>query len=377
MVLLLSRKIIFVHLLNDRSGSPRVLSSAIATLVRKGDGSRLFVGSDGSGFLDKSDIITTRYWYRRTPYRPLTLVTYMASQFSLLTRLFRACDIDRDAVVYVNTLLPFGAALYGWMTGRPVVYHLHEVSVSPSPIRWFLTAVARRTARGLIYVSDFHRSCLPIHGVPARTVHNALDEAFFARASASTFSHRRDGHFCVLMLASLRDYKGVPEFLALADRLAVRRDLRFELVLNDEEAAIRRYFGATRVPSNLTIHPRTDDPAAFYAQASLVLNLSRPDQWVETFGLTLLEAMAFGVPVIAPPVGGPAELVSNGREGFLIDCRNGGELAEKVLQLADDEGLCVELSVGARRRAARFSPAAFAQALRDALDDHIAQKKPA
>ena len=130
-----SRMIVFVHLLNDRSGSPRVLSSVVTALGRGGDRLRLFVGSDGSGCLDEAGIETTRYWYRRMPYRLLTLITYMGSQLSLLTLLFRSRDIDRKALIYVNTLLPFGAALYGWMTRRPVIYHLHEVSVSPAPLR--------------------------------------------------------------------------------------------------------------------------------------------------------------------------------------------------------------------------------------------------
>lgn len=359
--------IVFVHLLNDRSGSPHVLSLAIAALARKGDEMRLFVGSDGSGILDEADIETARYWYRRTPYRLLTLATYLTSQLSLLVRLFRN-DIDRDAVIYVNTLLPFGAALYGWMTGRPVVYHLHEVSVSPAPLRWFLTVIARATAQRLIYVSDFHHGCLPIAGVPSRVVHNSLDESFLARASVSAYRHRRDGRFNVLMLASLRDYKGVPELLALAVRMAGHSDICFDLVVNDDEAAILHYFGSTALPSNLTVHPRTDDTAAHYARASLVLNLSRPDQCVETFGLTLLEAMAFGVPVIAPPVGGPVELVRDGQDGFLIDSRDGKALAAKVQELAEDEATCLRLSTSARSRASAFSPAAFEQALRDVLD---------
>ena len=366
--------IVFAHLLNDRSGSPRVLTSAIAALARSGDRSLLFVGSDGSGCLDETAIATTRYWYRRTPYRLLTLATYLISQLCLLMRLFRTREIDRDAVIYVNTLLPFGAALYGWMTGRPVVYHLHEVSVSPAPFRWFLTAIARRTAQHLIYVSNFHRGCLPIRGVQSRIVHNALDKSFLARAGASDYSHRRDGRFNVLMLASLRDYKGVPELMALAERLASRADIHFDLVVNDDEASIQRYFGSTTLSSNLIVHPRTDDPAAHYAKASLVLNLSRPDQCVETFGLTLLEAMAYSVPVIAPPVGGPVELVDDGSEGYLIDSRNGDLLAEIVLQLADDEPLCLRLSVAARSRAARFSSAAFTQALREVLALQHAKK---
>lgn len=368
--------IVFVHLLNDRSGSPRVLCSAIAALRQEHERLRLFVGSDGSGCLNEAGIKTTRYWYWRTPYRFLTLATYLSSQIALMVRLIHERDIDRDALIYVNTLLPFGAALYGWMTGRRVVYHLHEVSVSPAPLKWFLSSIARRTACGLIYVSDFHRDCLPIADVPARTVHNALDEDFLVKAKRCLYSHRRDGNFRVLMLASLRDYKGVPEFLALADRLAERLYVSFDLVLNDDEPTIQRYFANKIVSPHVRIHPRTNDPATHYSQASLVLNLSRPDQCVETFGLTLLEAMAYGVPVIAPPVGGPVELVRDGQEGFLIDCRNADDLANKVLQLAEDECLCLTLSEAARQRAAYFSPSAFAQALREALDIPFTEKNP-
>ena len=366
--------IVYCHLLNDRSGSPRVLLNAIASLASPGDGSQLFVGSGGSGCLDESGIKITRYWYRRTPYRLLTLFTYLFSQVSLIVRLLRSRDIDRHALIYINTLLPFGAALYGRMTGRPVVYHLHEVSVSPAPLRWFLTTIASHTARRLIYVSDFHRGCLPISGVPASTVHNALDEEFLSRAGTSRYQHRWDGCFDVLMLASLRDYKGVPEFLALASRLSSRSDICFDLVVNDEEVAIRRYFSTITLPSNVAVHPRTNDTGAFYERANLVLNLSRPDQWVETFGLTLLEAMAFGIPVIAPPVGGPLELVSDGCEGFLIDSRNSDEVADKVLQLADDEPLCLNLSTAARNKSAHFSPVVFTQNLREALELKISEK---
>jgi glycosyltransferase involved in cell wall biosynthesis len=172
------------------------------------------------------------------------------------------------------------------------------------------------------------------------------------------------------MLASLRDYKGVPELMRLAGRFSARADLTFHLVLNDDETAVRRYFSATAAPANVAVHPRTSDTAAHYARASLVLNLSRPDLWIETFGLTILEAMAFGVPVIAPPVGGPLELISDGFDGFLIDSRDGNAVAEKVQSLADDEGLCQRLSVAARLRSARFSREAFAASIGKVLDQY-------
>lgn len=344
-----------------------MLSLVISALKLSHNESRLFLGSDGSGCLDEIDIMTTRYWYKRTHYRLLTLFTYLASQVFLLLALFRSVDIPRNTIIYVNTLLPFGAALYGWLTGRAVVYHLHEVSISPTPLRWFLTAIARCTAKRLIYVSHFHRNCLPIRGVKSRVVYNTLDESFFAKAGSINYAHRRNGRFSVLMISSLRDYKGVRELVTLSERLIGCVDIHIDLVVNDDTATIQRYFVTSALPSNLTIYSRTDNPAEHYAKASLVLNLTRTDQWLETFGLTLLEAMAFGVPVIAPPVGGSVELVEDGREGYLIDSRNSDMLAAAVLKLANEESLCLRMSAAARSKAAHFSPTAFAQELREVL----------
>ena len=359
--------IVFCHLLNDNSGSPRMLSAVIPLLARPGDRSLLFLGSDGTGCLSDGPVPTVRYWYRRTPFRLITLATYIASQVTLFFRLLASRSIDRDAVIYINTALPFGAALFGWLTGRRVVYHLHEVSISPAPFRWLLVGVARFTATRLLYVSDFHRQCLPIGRIPSRTVHNSVDVGIRLRADGHGYRHRPGGVFRVLMLATLRDYKGVPEFLDLARRLAGHPDIYFDLVANDKASDVARYFVDHDLPQQMTVHPRTADPSDHYEKASLVLNLSRPDQCVETFGLTLIEAMAFGVPVLAPPVGGPKELVEDGVQGYRIDSRDGDRLAQRVLALAGDEALCLRLSAACRERAARFSPEAFDRSLREAL----------
>lgn len=358
--------IVLAHLLNDSSGSPRVLGSAIVAL-RPCFRSRLYIGSDGDGLLSRSGIPIERYWYRRTSYRPLTLITYLLSQVFLLLKLLGDRNIDKGAVVYVNTLLPFGAAIYGCLTRRKIVYHVHEISISPAPLRWWLVGIARLTSSLNIYVSEAHRSELPIHGVPNRRVYNALDAGFAERARRAGYAPRRDGWFTVLMVASLRNYKGVPELLALCESLAERTDIRFELVVNDEQPAIDRYFRGRGRPRNLRVHPRVADVVPFYERASALLNLSRVDQWVETFGLTILEAMAFGVPAIVPPVGGPTELVDDGVEGYRVDSRDIPQLAQRVAALADDPALCERLSAAARARAALFSEEAFARSIREAL----------
>lgn len=369
--------IVFAHLLNDRSGSPRVLKDAIEALTKDGRRAMLYVGTDGEGVLSGCSVPTKKYWYRRTGNRFATLFTYFFSQIDLFLKLFLNRDIERDALIYVNTLLPFGAALYGWASGRKVIYHIHEISVTPAPLRWLLVGLAKLTSRLNIYVSDAHLRELPISGVPALRVYNALNFGFAASAAASVYQQRREDTFVVLMIASLRDYKGVPEYVELADMLSERKDVRFVLVVNDGDESIRRYFSGRRLPANLEVHGRTEDPAQFYAMASAVLNLSRSDQCVETFGLTILEAMAFGIPVIVPPVGGPAELVSDGVEGYQIDSRHIDRLAEKIRQLADSPALCQRISSAAREKASLFSHDVFAQNLCAAIETGIAESSRA
>lgn len=368
--------IVFAHLLNDYSGSPRILSLAIKSLRSRAGHSeamQLFVGSGHDGCLNSAGIPIYRYWYKRGRSRLVTLVNYLASQCLLFLKLAASRRVDRDAIVYVNTLLPFGAALYGWITRRVVIYHVHEISITPRPLRWFLVTIARLTSSLNIYVSRAHSEALVIRGVPFKIVYNALDESMARKGTSTVYEPRRDGLFNVLMVSSLRDYKGVPELIRLCERLSAREDIRFHLLVSEDTEGIERYFKSVRIPKNLTVHPCVPDPSPFYEKASLVLNLSRPDLWVETFGLTILEALTFGVPAIVPPVGGPSELVRDGIEGFLVDSRDGGALETSVLKLANDESLCRRMSFACRERADGFSEQAFGTQLCEVLREAAAR----
>lgn len=59
----------------------------------------------------------------------------------------------------------------------------------------------------------------------------------------------------------------------------------------------------------------------------------------ETFGQTLQEAAASGVPVVAPAAGGPLDLVEHGVTGFLAEPGNGTAITEAVARLAADPAL--------------------------------------
>ncbi|WP_405946703.1 glycosyltransferase family 1 protein [Streptomyces prunicolor] len=68
----------------------------------------------------------------------------------------------------------------------------------------------------------------------------------------------------------------------------------------------------------------------------------------ETFCQTVQEAMASGVPVVAPAAGGPLDLVAHGRTGFLFPPRDEAAVTDAVRTLAADPALRAEYGSAAR-----------------------------
>lgn len=70
----------------------------------------------------------------------------------------------------------------------------------------------------------------------------------------------------------------------------------------------------------------------------------------ETFGQTIQEAHAAGVPVIAPRAGGPIHLIDSGIDGFLFDTNSRSEPAELVRRMMDNDGERYRMGEAGRRR---------------------------
>ena len=93
-------------------------------------------------------------------------------------------------------------------------------------------------------------------------------------------------------------------------------------------------------------HHATDLLRNYYSAADVFV--STP--WYEPYGLTPLEAMACGTPVICSAVGGMQFTVADGSTGFLVTPEMPDELARRLNQILLDPNLQQTFSANARRR---------------------------
>src|ERR1019366_3208155 len=97
--------------------------------------------------------------------------------------------------------------------------------------------------------------------------------------------------------------------------------------------------------------------------------------WEEPFGRALIEAMALGVPVIATNVGGPPEIIEDGREGYLLPPREPRAWALAISRLAQDPQLAQRMGRAGRRRVeAAFTVGHHVAAMVDVYERALARR---
>ncbi|SOD88184.1 glycosyltransferase family 1 protein [Streptomyces sp. Ag109_G2-15] len=95
----------------------------------------------------------------------------------------------------------------------------------------------------------------------------------------------------------------------------------------------------------------------------------------ETFCQTVQEAMASGVPVVAPAAGGPLDLVAHGRTGLLVPPRDADAVTEAVRTLAADPGLLAAYGAAGRAMVEGRTWAAVGDQLIAHYEDVLAARK--
>jgi glycosyltransferase involved in cell wall biosynthesis len=195
---------------------------------------------------------------------------------------------------------------------------------------------------GLVSISDAQRAPLP-HANWLATVYNGIDLAHFTLRD-------RPGDY-LAFLGRISPEKGPDRAIEIAE--AVGMPLRIAAKV---DSADRDYF--TNVISPLLKRRHVEylgeidevQKNEFLGNAYACLF---PIDWPEPFGISMVEAMACGTPVIATRRGSVPEVVMDGETGFI--CRTAGEMIEAVRRVPHLDRRACRKWVAARFTAARMT----------------------
>lgn len=154
--------------------------------------------------------------------------------------------------------------------------------------------------------------------------------------------------------ALVDSHKGQRQILAVARETAARApEIGYLLVgAGRDEAALRAESAGL---ANVHFAGEVSDVGNYLAACDLFLYPSRH----EGLGSVLLDAMAFGLPVVATRAGGIPDLIREGVNGLLCEVDDIAGLTAAVLTLRADSDLRSRIGSANRDRAREFSPAAM------------------
>lgn len=243
-------------------------------------------------------------------------------------------------------------------TGTTSLYSPHCFPfVGPwgAPRRIFATTVERALgpiSDGILCVADQERQlAIDMRIAPAErlhVVHNGAPPCAYDGARDAALDEWRGEGPLAACIAVLRPQKAVHVFIDAAPAVLERvPDARLAVVgngdLREELEQRARGLGLGDRLRFFDFHP----PAARQLDSLDVFVL--PSAW-EAFPISVLEAMACGVPQIATDVGGTREAVADGETGLMCPPNDPAALADRLVTLLSDSALRERMAEASRRR---------------------------
>lgn len=233
--------------------------------------------------------------------------------------------------------------VHGWVrfTRRTPLYYAVD--------RWSM----RRYDRIVCVSDDLHDRCLAAGVPPDRvvTIENAIDAGAATRTLDRTEAKRRlgvvPGRFLIAAAGRLSDEKGFDRLIAAVGRL-VAAGIDAELVIageGDRLEPLRRLAAESGLADRVRLLGFVADLSTLY-QAADAFALSSLREGLPN---VLLEAMAYGAPVVSTRVAGTVRLIADGADGLLVEPDDPAALAAALRRLHDDPGLRDRLAAAARR----------------------------
>lgn len=230
----------------------------------------------------------------------------------------------------------------------PIVHTRHGRGQVETRLSWIANRLAVRRTRFLVCVSADAVAVARSEGATARQLRvllNAIDVQSFAADGYQD----RSGQWKAVTVARLAPVKDLGTMLRAA-RIVRDANPAFRLHIVGDGASrteLEQQAASLNLQDTVVFHGASNDPRPYLADGNVFLQSSIS----EGISLTLLEAMAAGLPIVATDVGGNREVVEEGRTGYLVPAQDPGRLADATIRVLQDPQGATAMGRAARERA--------------------------
>lgn len=315
--------------------------------------------------------------HQQSPHPFAWLSGLRARLWSLLTLIERE-NID---LIYTNTSTLLEGALAARRARLPHVWHIHEHLRGnadlhcPIPPFWIdkLTLalstriVAPSHALAQARFANAAKVCVVPNGIDLNAFHNGDGQRLRQELGISSQAP-------VITFVGAISHNKDPLTFIRAAAIVHRRfpNAHFLLAGTVADPELERQARALVQTEGLKVHflGYRHDVADLLAAATVYVSTSTQ----ESFGRTLVEAMASGTPVVATRCGGPEEVVVDGQTGFIVSPSDHEAVASAISTLLENPDTARKMGEAGRNRAyACFSVQAYADKIGQILEEVLRQ----
>jgi glycosyltransferase involved in cell wall biosynthesis len=280
-----------------------------------------------------------------------------------LGRLLQLIHDQRIDVVYTNTITVVDGAIAAKILRKPHIWHLHEnIETNKGllkvlPARYVATSLTLKLSTRIAVPSralsnQIFGNQLQLQKV--EVVHNGVDTNLFTPGPPSFLLHQQfdiptDAPL-VGICGAIQEAKGHDIFVKAAAEVSRRFPSAHFVVIGDGLPEYLRYIAQLAkglgISNKLHYTGWRSDVSELLRELQVIVIASKE----EAFGLTAIEGMASGIPVISTRCGGPEEVIEHGESGYFAQRGDYVEIAKWIVDLLSSDGLRKRMGNSGRDR---------------------------
>lgn len=200
------------------------------------------------------------------------------------------------------------------------------------------------------------KSCMSKYKIPVKKcflIYNGISPEFIMKGEKNKLT--REKPYNITYIGRLSKEKGLFHLLKAFSIVSEKYDVQLSIIGDGiEKEALEKYADELKIDTKIKFYGQQLNISRYLEGTSIFVY---PSTCQEVFGISLIEAMAYGIPCVSNNVGGIPEIISHKKNGYLTSEISAEQLAQGIIFfiLCYENNSIEEISYQAKRTAKNFS----------------------